>query len=137
MSLISSTYYELLNRVRREGDWEEWIDFFLEGVHLTAENAVSTADRLQTLFREDRARIEGLGGRSGSALRVHDALKSGPIVPLTKVSRLTGLSFPAVSRGMTQLVDLGIARELTGRRRGRLFAYDRYLATLTEGTDPL
>ena len=49
----------------------------------------------------------------------------------------TGLSFPAVSRGMETLVALGIARELTGQKRHRLFAYDRYLAILNEGTEPL
>jgi len=47
----------------------------------------------------------------------------------------TGLSFPAVGAALELLVDLGIARELTGRRRNRVFAYDRYLAMLSEGTE--
>lgn len=49
----------------------------------------------------------------------------------------TGLSFPATSSGMERLVRLGIARELTGKKRDRVFAYDRYLAILSEGTEPL
>jgi len=47
----------------------------------------------------------------------------------------TGLSFPAVSSAMDVLVELGIARELTGKRRNRLFVYDRYLTILAEGTE--
>jgi hypothetical protein len=48
---------------------------------------------------------------------------------------LTGLSFPAAASAMALLVELGIARELTGKRRNRVFAYDRYLAILDEGTE--
>lgn len=129
------TYYELLDRVRRDGDWEAWAAFFLEGVKEVAEGAVSTAERLSELFRLDRARIEGAGRRAGSALRVHEALKARPIQSLPLVREATGLSFPAVSSAMGLLTRLGIARELTGKRRGRLFSYERYLDILNEGTE--
>jgi Fic family protein len=131
-----STYYELLDRVRREGDWEAWLTFFLEGVRRTAEGAVSTAEELAELFRKDRSTIEPAGRGAGSALRVHEALKTRPISSMTDVCRTTGLSFPAASTAMTLLVEMAIARELTGRRRNRLFVYDRYLAILGEGTEP-
>ena len=130
-----ATYYELLDRVRREGDWEVWLAFFLEGVKQTAEGAVSTAQRLSVMFGADRARIETAGRRAGSALRVHDALKARPILSMPEVCRTTGLSFPAVSSAMDLLVQLAIARELTGKRRNRLFVYDRYLSILNEGTE--
>lgn len=129
-------YYELLDRVRRTGDWEAWLAFFLEGVQQTAEGAVSTAQRLSEMFEEDRARIEQTGRRAGSVLRVHEALKGRPILSMTETCRITGLSFPTVSSSMELLAGLGIARELTGKRRNRLFAYDRYLAILNEGTEP-
>ncbi len=74
--------------------------------------------------------------RAGSALRVHEALKARPILSLPEICRTTGLSFPAASSAMALLTEMRIARELTGRRRDRLFAYDRYLATLNEGTEP-
>lgn len=131
-----ATYYELLDRVRREGDWEAWLAFFLEGVQGTAEGAVSTAQRLAELFRADRAKIELSGRRAGSALRVHEALKARPITSIADVCAATGLSFPAAASAIDLLVELGVARELTGRRRNRLFAYDRYLAVLSEGTEP-
>ena len=130
-----SAYYELLDRVRREGDWEAWLSFFLEGVRRVAEGAATTAERLAEMFRTDRAQVEASGRRAGSALRVHEVLKERPIQSMTSASEATGLSFPAVSSAMDLLVDLGIARELTGKRRNRLFAYDRYLAILSEGTE--
>jgi Fic family protein len=128
-------YYSLLDLVRRDGDWEAWLAFFLEGVRVTAEVACSTAQDLSRMFADDRARIVAKGRRSGSALRVHDALKARPILSMTAVAETTGLSFPAASSAMALLADLGIARELTGKRRNRLFVYDRYLATLSEGTE--
>ena len=73
--------------------------------------------------------------RAGSALRVHEALKARPIQSMPGVCDATGLSFPAVSSAMDLLVELGIARELTGKRRNRLFVYDGYLAILNEGTE--
>ena len=131
-----ATYYALLDAVRRDGDWEAWLAFFLEGVRQTAEGAVSTVRRLVALFQEDRGRIAPSGRRAGSALRVHEALKGRPITSMQGVRQSTGLSFPATSSGMDLLVELGIARELTGRRRNRVFVHDRYLAILNEGTEP-
>jgi Fic family protein len=130
------TYYELLDRVRRDGDWEAWLAFFLQGVKQVAEGAVSTTERLGEMFRMDRSRVEGSGRRAGSALRVHEALKARPLQPMASICETTGLSFPAVSSAMRLLVEFGIARELTGKRRNRLFMYDRYLAILNEGTEP-
>ena len=129
------TYYAHLDAVRRDGDWEAWLVFFLTGVRETAEGAVSTAQRLVALFAEDRERIVPKGRRAGSALRVHDALKARPLASMQDVCTRSGLSFPAAASAMELLVELGIARELTGKRRNRVFAYDRYLAVLSEGTE--
>ncbi len=129
-----STYYALLDDVRRDGDWEAWLAFFLEGVRITAEGALSTAERLTNLFREDRDKISGRGRKAGSAMRVHEALKARPITSMQEVRRRSGLSFPTASSSMELLSQLGIARELTGRRRNRLFAYEGYLRLLNEGS---
>jgi Fic family protein len=130
-------YYRLLDEVRKTGDWEAWLNFFLEGVRQTATGAVATAQQLVALFQEHRDRIQQQGRAAGSALRVHQALKERPITSLLEVSRRAGVSFPAASSGMKTLIDLGIARELTGKRRNRMFGYDRYLAILNEGMEPL
>jgi Fic family protein len=130
-----ATYYELLDRVRREGDWEAWLAFFLRGVKQVADGAVSTADRLGVLFRADRERVEQAGRRAGSALRVLEALKARPIQSATSLAAATNLSFPTAASAMDLLVRLGIARELTGQRRNRVFVYQDYLAILNEGTE--
>ena len=127
-------YYRLLDAVRRDGDWEAWIEFFLRGVEETAHGAVSTARRLVAVFAADRELVQGQGRRAGSALRVCEALTSRPVLTLPRAAQRTGLSFPGASDGMKLLVELGIVRELTGKKRNRAFAYDRYLALLAEGT---
>lgn len=131
-----SEYYRLLDVVRLEGDWEAWIDFFLEGVTQTAGEAVSTAQRLFILFREDTERLQSMKGAS-SAFRVYATMKERPIITLSEAGRRSGLSFPAVAKGMNALMRVGIVREMTGRKRNRVFVYDRYFSILNEGTEPL
>ena len=129
-------YYELLDLVRHEGDWEAWLEFFAGGVVEAAQGAVDTAVRLSELFALDRSRIESATGRrAGSALRVHEVLKARPLRSITDLAAATGLSFPAAAAAVEALVELGVAREFTGRRRDRLFVYDRYVAILGEGTE--
>ncbi len=129
-------YYRLLDRVRTEGEWESWLEFFLEGMRQTAQGAVSTARRLVAVFEEDAGRIQARGRAAGSALRVHDVLKQRPLTTLQEIRRRAGLSFPAASDAMSLLAELGISRELTGKKRNRVFGYTRYLAILSEGTEP-
>jgi len=130
-------YYLLLNLVRTEGDWEAWVDFFLEGVVKTAQNAEQTAQRLVALFKEDTQKIQTVARVASTALRVFKALCERPILTLNEACRRTGSNFPSVSKGMEALAKLHIKREITGRKRDRIFAYDRYLAILTERTEPL
>ncbi len=125
-------YYRLLDLVRTEGDWESWVDFFLEGVVFTAGNAVRTARRLVDLFQEDREKIQTKGRRASTALRVFDILRHRPLITINDVCKRTGLSFPAAGSGMDTLVQLNIAKEITSRRRNRIFAYERYLGILNE-----
>jgi Fic family protein len=103
----------------------------------TATNAVRTAQRLAALFKEDTVRVQSTGRAASSALRVFNVLTERPVITLNEICRRTGISFPTATRSMNSLVALGIVRELTGGRRNRVFAYDRYLAILNEGTEPL
>ena len=132
-----SRYYELLNEVRQQGDWEAWIAFFLEGVESTAAAAVDSAHRLLDLFRSDEMKLTGLG-RSGTSLRqVYAALRQRPLVGIPQLAARAQVSFPTAAKAIERLVALGIAREVTGGRRNRVFAYDAYLAILGEGAEPL
>lgn len=127
-------YYQLLDNVRTDGDWEGWLEFFLEGVRTTASGAVAMAKGLVEIVKSDAARIRTGGRASASALRVHAALSERPVTSLSETCRRTGLSFPAATAGMDVLLKFGVAREITGRRRNRIFTYERYLALLSEGT---
>ncbi len=132
-----SAYYALLDGVRRDGAWEAWLDFFLEGVTETAGGAVDTAHRLLALFDEDRARLAQTGRSAGSALRIYDALRSRPIATIQDLRQRACTSYPTAAKVVATLVNAGIARELTGRRRDRVFVYGRYLEILSEGAEPL
>ena len=127
-----AVYYELLDRVRGDGDWEAWVDFFLEGVEQTANGAVQTARRLVTLFQQDAQRAQAAGRGAANVLRVLDALRRRPMSSLRQLCEDTGMAFPTASKSMKALMTLGIARELTGQRRNRVFVYDGYLNILNE-----
>ncbi|MFM8982631.1 MAG: Fic family protein, partial [Spartobacteria bacterium] len=132
-----SVYYDLLDRVRTTGDWEAWVDFFLEGVETTAHGAVQTARKLADLFEEDIRRIAATGRSAASALRVLAALRERPVLTLAHLCRHAQMTFPTAGKAMQALVAAGIARELTGQRRNRVFVYDSYLGILNEGGQPL
>ena len=129
-----NTYYELLNEVRHTGDWEAWLRFFLEGVHEVAEGAVATARSALGLVAANRARIQE-GRRASSALRVHRALVERPVDSINGLAERTGLSGPTVAAALKLLQGLGFVSEVTGRQRGKIFAYDTYLGVLREGTE--
>ncbi|HEY6195476.1 MAG TPA: Fic family protein [Candidatus Eisenbacteria bacterium] len=128
-------YYELLDRVRAEGDWEEWVEFFAIGVEETANGAVATAQRMNDMAQKDRAAIQGIGRVAGSTLQVHHALLARPINTIARISTDAKLSVPAVTSAIAALRELGLVREITGRKRGRVFAYGPYLEVLQQGTE--
>lgn len=130
-------YYRLLQQVREQGAWEAWLEFFLDGVAETANQAFDAAARIVDLFKADRERITAGSGRAGSALRVHELLQQHPFLTAGQLAEHTGLTMPTVNAALADLERLGIVEEVTGRRRGRVFGYRHYLGLLNEGTDPL
>ena len=130
-------YYDLLADLRHSGDWEAWLAFFVEGVRATAEDGVETARRLSQMFEDDREKIQTRGRRAGSALRAHEVLMRSPVLSIRRVHERTGLSWPTAAAAIDLLSELGITHEMTGDRRNRLFAYDEYIAILSEGGEPL
>ena len=127
-------YYELLNAVRIKGEWEAWVEFFLEGVQEMAENAVGSARRLADMMSRDRARIQRLGRVAGSSLQVHQSLQTRPITTLASLAKKTRLTMPTVTKAVQALEDEGIVNEITGRRRGRIYSYREYMDIMNEGT---
>lgn len=130
-------YYRLLDGVRSDGDWESWIGFFADGVTESAAGAVKTAQRLVKTAREDREQIHQLGRGATTALRVHHALQEHPVANSSTLVARTGISLPSVLKSLDSLRKLEIVKEITGRRRSRVFSYAGYVSILSEGTEPL
>ncbi len=129
-------YFELLNSLRLTGDWESWLDFFAEAVTFTSNQAVQTAQQLHDLSKQDRTRIGDLGRAARSALQVHRALMERPVATSNSLVAKTGLTPASVNNALGHLVRLGIVRELTEKKRNRLFSYSDYIAILSRGTEP-
>ncbi len=129
------TYYDLLDRVRLDGDWEAWLDYFAEAVTVTAGQAVETVQRLERMACIDRARIQSMGRAAASALQVHHELLRRPLATSPELTRRTGLTALTVNRALAHLCERDIVRELTGQKRNRVFSYAEYLAILNEGTE--
>lgn len=130
-------YYEHLQRVRTDGDWEAWVLFFLQGVLDTAEQATTSAKAVLQLLERDREKIEQLGRASGSALRLYEYLQRQPITSVARAAKKLRVTEPTVRASLVHLERLKIVRELTGRQRGKLFVYHKYLDILDSGTAPL
>ena len=129
-------YYELLNEVRLRGDWERWLDFFAEGVQVSASQAVATANALLTLVNADRDRIAGLGRAARSALAVHEALQRQPIATSAALVKATGLTAATVNKSLAHLERIRVVAELTSRQRGRVFSYRGYVKELAAELEP-
>jgi Fic family protein len=128
-----SEYYDALQRVRANGDWEWWLRFYLIGVEWVAREAAATTVALRELFETDQRRVARLGRAAGSALQVFELLRDRIALSIPRATQQLGLTWPTVNAAMKRLVDLGVAREMTGRARDRVYAYDRQLRILSDG----
>ena len=128
-------YYELLSNVRLTGDWEAWLDFFAEAIIVTAGQAVETAQQLLDLSNRDRDKINGLGRAAASTLQIHRALMEQPIATSSSLVEKTGITPATVNKSLGHLEQLGIVKELTARKRNRLFSYAGYIEIMSRGTE--
>jgi len=120
-------YYENLQAVRDQGDWEGWIKFFLQGVYSVAREASVIARDIITLQESNRRLIQSkLGGSSNKALVLLDKLCSMPMVSAKKVSELLGVSPVTAGSLINKLVGIGILKERGKRKRNRIFSYQKY-----------
>jgi Fic family protein len=119
-------YYDRLTGIRRRGDWEGWLKFFLRGVAETAGQATETARRIFELREHHRARVlaEGLGP---NALKLLSLLFEFPIVNVKLASERIGVTFATANTLIGRFEALDLVREITGQRRSRRFRYDPYL----------
>jgi Fic family protein len=125
------TYYEHLQQVRTKGDWEGWLAFFADAVATTAAEAVSVAQQLNQLRIRDKANLLALGRITSSANQILDAMFETPVANINKLVESTGLTPVTIGKVLNALeVQLGIVKELTGKKRNRIYAYTEYIYIL-------
>jgi Fic family protein len=128
-------YYDMLDTVRRKGDWEAWLAFFAEAVVRTADQAVLTAQELQDMFARDAVTIDGLGKAKGTAKAIHDALLTHPISTPSSLVEATGKTHATINSSLRNLETVGIVKEVSGRKRNRVYAYTEYIRIMDMGLD--
>jgi Fic family protein len=128
-------YYRRLNAVRVDGDWEGWLDFFLDGVATIADEAVASARELFALVAADRSRVLAHEGMSVVALRLFELLPRHPVVTVASVMKLVDTTKPTAGRAIELLAAAGVLVETTGKKRDRSFVYQAYLDRLRVGTE--
>jgi Fic family protein len=127
-------YYDLLQRVRTQGDWEGWLTFFLTGVY---ETASQTSKGMLSLFQEDQKKIESLGRSTGNTLQIFKKLQLMPLANINRLAQETGITIPTVTTSLRRLQELGIVREITNKHRNKLYSYTNYIYLLSEGTEAI
>lgn len=118
-------YYDRLMAIRLRGDWEGWMRFFLEGVATTAEEAKRTAEQIFALREENRALVIENTGPNG--LKLLSELFRQPLINVRTAAGALDVTFATANKLVGRFEELGLLREMTGRRRSRLFRYEPYL----------
>ena len=123
-------YYERLSEPRKNGDWEKWLNFFLEGAALTAKDAKKTLAAIRKLFAADDKKIAKLGRARGSAEQVFALFKQKPLLAIAEITRRTGLSKPTAISSVERLIDLGIIKNVSEKKWGQIYSYSGYAKLL-------
>ena len=125
-------YYDRLQAIRDRGEWEAWLDFFVEGVVEVATEAYQTASQILALGERDRARLAELRRRAGTAHQLHDFLFQQPVITVRLATEVLNVSQPTANSLVNAMEELGLLRETTGYKRNRIFEYHDYLALFRE-----
>ena len=126
-------YYHWLTAVRTDGDWEGWTEFFLECACEAADDGVAAAKRLLVLLADDRKSVVDHASATVRSVRLFDQLSKQPMVTVATAMKLLKTTKPTALKAIDALQQAGILREITGKQRDRVYAYDRYLAVLSRG----
>ena len=126
-----AVYYQRLSAVRTEGDWEAWINFFLDGVEDAAAQAERGIVAVAGLIAADRRRLLAAPKAGAISLRLFELLPLMPRFTIEQVRQKLSTSFPTATVAVRLLQDLGIVSELTGQKKNRSFSYQAYVELLT------
>jgi len=119
-------YYDLLMRVREEGDWESWLKFFLRGVCEVSRAAAVRIKKILELSKAHHRLIEAELGNTLLASKLLDLLFESPLISVRRVESKLKCSYVSANKYVRRFCELGLLREFTGRRRNRYFEYVPY-----------
>lgn len=124
-------YYRRLSAIRSEGDWEEWVSFFLEGVVAASGDAERSIIDLASLITADRKRLLESPKAGPISYRLFELLPMMPRFSVEHVRQRLETTFPTASAAVKLLEDLGMLTELTGQKKNRVYSYQAYVALLS------
>ena len=124
-------YYDNLMRVREKNDLLQWFRFFLVGVIETAKSSTATFDNILKLQKQVEAQLQTLGSRTANAQKVMNYLYQRPVLNAAKVGEVAGVTAASAYKLITDLERFGILREITGGKRGKVYAFDAYIKLFT------
>ena len=130
-------YYDRMMEVRRTGNYEQWIKFFLQAFVESAEDAIATIDELKALHEKSFAiLLTAIPKRQlENAGKLFTYLEANPIVDITKTAQQLGLAYNTTSRLISAFVKLGLLRQTNTKNKNRVYAYEEYLEILRKGTE--
>ena len=124
-------YYRRLAIIRTEGDWESWVEFFLEAVAVAAADAERGIIDIASQMAADRRRLLAAPKASPASYRLFELLPMMPRFTIERVRRELGTSFPTANAAVKTLEALGIVSEMTGQKKNRSYSYQQYIELLT------
>ncbi|MCL2517335.1 MAG: Fic family protein [Oscillospiraceae bacterium] len=127
-------YYDRLSLVRKDGDYEQWVRFFLTVIRESADDAVDTIDKLVELREKNVVLIRNMGRSAKTLQKLLNYLEKNPIIEIQKTAAAFGAAYNTVSDAVERLCELGILSQASGIRRNRTFSYKAYLEILRNGT---
>lgn len=129
-------YYDRLQQVRTNGNYEAWVKFFLEGIVTVSGQVVNTTRAIQQLERRDIDRVlESSAGHAG-VLLLRQLMKQ-PVVRVQDMEKVLKISYSKANNLAADMEKLGILKQITAGRRNRKFKYNEYVQILSEGTEPV
>lgn len=134
--LYRQEYYDRLNVVREQGDYEQWITFFLKGIIWTSQSALETIKNVFSIAERHKNLLFQNKVSSPFAVALLDYLSVKPHISIQEVASHFQVSYQTAQSLIKQFVEIGILKEITGKKRDRRYSYWEYLDCLSEGTQP-
>jgi Fic family protein len=127
-------YYDRMSEVRRNGNFEQWVKFFLQAVYESAEDAVNAIDRLTALHERSEEKIRVKSKSAPILAKLLVLLEASPIIEIGKTAEALGISYNAALSAIKKFCELGILAQNSEGMRNRTFAYTEYINILSDGT---